>query len=33
MFNSKVRAATPGASALIEQMEQIKAVRSVERRE
>lgn len=33
MFNSKVRAATPGASALIEQMEQMKAVRSVERRE
>jgi len=33
MFNSKVRAATPGASALIDQMEQMKAVRSVERRE
>jgi predicted membrane chloride channel (bestrophin family) len=33
MFNSKVRAATPGASALIDQIEQMKAVRSVERRE
>ena len=31
MFNSKVRAATPGASALIDQMEQMKALRSVER--
>ena len=33
MFNSKVRAATPGASAQIDQLEQMKAVRSVERRE
>ena len=33
MFNSKVRAATPGANALIDQIEQMKAVRSVERRE
>ena len=33
MFNSKVRAATPGASAQIDQLEQMKAVRSVERTE
>ena len=33
MFNSKARAATPGASALIDQMEQMKAERSVEPRE
>jgi predicted membrane chloride channel (bestrophin family) len=33
MFNSKVRAATPGASAQIDQLEQMKAVRSMERRE
>ena len=31
MFNSKVRAATPGASALIDRMEQMKAERCVER--